>query len=909
MCYPLGMVLTNATATRAASCLILLTSLAALLASRDAGAEEWKLIEGFEARTILAGDGSKLGVVSSGRGVTEGKQAVVLPPAASITLKLNGRDWQKFPWLRIDTFLSQPRVERVRFEFIAPGLRRSAVACIQPGRDSIAVPISVVVKRGRWNPLVSEARLVLTNIGAGAIVLDHVRLGAGPVPPTGAVLVDFGPENQPVWPGFTPAGPNSSAVVWSGKNVILAQSGGFPDPLTGDQVGPRLAARARDSFRLAWPGGASTRAWLWMTHYGTRKTQPAEAVLSFRGAVQFRTRLSKRRLLGADGLLAGKDQPWTADWFDTRFAPRFVELVTIEVPPAGGAVELGNCQLAALAMAPPKQQQAMSEYVKQVRRDLSRYRRQFVVGFAAEAVCDVEPGGAEIKSGLMAFRPPPDDAFTADWRPAEADRLKMLKATTVNGGLATIPLAVVPLKKSAFITATMADLRSEKGTALATAGKGADVLFVERAPRALAGRTEFQPWVLSRKHGPVEPRRVVHVAIVVQTSATARAGTYHGQVRLRCSAGRVELPVELEVIDAGKIAREAPLIGSLSSAVSTDLYGAVAEGKEDALTARIRQQLTVGGLGGLTLDAPFLNRKSKVIDDTFVKDLATYPSGTPGGLLFLSLRKFLWRLPARSRQPGTRAFLEALRKIVGRVAALTSRRQLPGYCFYLGRAFDEGDLASKGKIAGAVASAGGRSAVLVRSSMLNGLARDRARSLLDPFHVIVLQADAGQVDSLIRAIKQQNARKRVYLYSPRSDRYILGFYAAAVGADGCYLAAVFMSGPAYGGFWLDGSGLLVPRSGGTLAETLAMLRLRQGVDDYLLMRRADALLADAAKAKAPAAGLKSASQNIRRHATKLDGVAFDTSMLRSDAVSPRELVAAREALIRSAGEVAQRLRK
>jgi len=898
---------TNPTRPEAASCAVLLVSLTALLVSQPLRSEEIKPIDGFEAPTISAGDGGRLGIVSSGRGVTEGEQAVVLPPGASITLKLDGRDWRKFPWLKVDTFLSQPRVEQVQLEFLAAGMRRWAVACIQPGADSIAVPLPVVLTAGRWDPPASRVRLLLSNPGEGAIILDHVRLATGPVAPPGAVLVDFGPENQPVWPGFTPGGPNSSAVVWSGENVIHAQSDLFPDPLTGDQVGPPLAARAKDAFRLALPGGAARRAWLWVTHYGRRKTQPAEAVLTFRGAARFRRRLSKSRLLGADGLLAGKDGAWTADWFDARFVPRFVEIVSLEVPRGGGPVELGNCQLAALALAPPKQQQAMAEYLKQVRRDLSRYRRQFVVGFAAEAVCDIEPAPDEIKSGLMAFIPPADDAFTAAWRPAETHRAKMLKATTVNGGLATIPLAVVPLKKTAFMSAGVAGLRSEKGAALALAGRGAEVLFVERVPGVRDGRTEFQPWVLVRKHGPVESRRVVHVAIVVQTSAAARSGTYRGRVRLRFSAGQVELPVELEVIDVGKIARQAPLVGSLSSAVSTDLYGAAAEGKQDALTARIRQQLMAAGLSGLTLDAPFLSRRSKLVDQQFVNDLRAYPPGAAGGLTLVNLRKFLWRMPARGRRPGTRAFLEALRKVVGGVAMLMSRKRLSDYCFYVGRAFDEADLVSRTKIGRAVASAGGKAALLVRSSMLNELSDDTRRSVLAAFDVILIQPDAGEVASLIRAIKQHNARKRVYLHSPRSDRYTLGFYAAAVGADGCYLDDVFMRGPAYAGFWLDGHGLLVPRSGGALAETLAMLRLRQGMDDYLLVRRADALMAEAAKAKVSAAALKSALQNIRRQAARLDGVGFNTSILRSDVVSPQELASARQALIRSVGEVARRL--
>ena len=51
--------------------------------------------------------------------------------------------------------------------------------------------------------------------------------------------------------------------------------------------------------------------------------------------------------------------------------------------------------------------------IKQIQSELVRFRRQFVMKHLNRKLCRLEPTETEKKPGLMLFRVPPDEAFTA----------------------------------------------------------------------------------------------------------------------------------------------------------------------------------------------------------------------------------------------------------------------------------------------------------------------------------------------------------------------------------------------------------------------------------------------------------------------------------------------------------------
>jgi hypothetical protein len=136
----------------------------------------------------------------------------------------------------------------------------------------------------------------------------------------------------------------------------------------------------------------------------------------------------------------------------------------------------------------------------------------------------------------------------------------------------------------------------------------------------------------------------------------------------------------------------------------------------------------------------------------------------------------------------------------------------------------------------------------------------------------------------------------------------MGFFARSVGADGCYLETVFMDrGGPYSGFWVNGKGLIVPQPGGDFAPTLAMLNVRLGRDDYLLMARAEEMLRLASAAKQPAAELEEVLGKIKSTARSRSGFQYDTYLMRTTAVKPEELESWRSSLIKACGKVASAL--
>ncbi|MHC4716916.1 MAG: hypothetical protein ACYS5V_08100, partial [Planctomycetota bacterium] len=154
-------------------------------------------LTGFEDIRNLKITG-KAAQVSGADAVTEGRSALELQPEASVALAVPAGAVRKVGWLKIDTLEARPVLGCLR-------LRLGAVtrtAHVRPGKDLLALPLSIAA-RAQQGPWPAQAvTLTITNAGQVPVVVDNVRLAETDAAPEGTTLLDFGPDNQVLWPGF-----------------------------------------------------------------------------------------------------------------------------------------------------------------------------------------------------------------------------------------------------------------------------------------------------------------------------------------------------------------------------------------------------------------------------------------------------------------------------------------------------------------------------------------------------------------------------------------------------------------------------------------------------------------------------------------------------------------------------------
>jgi hypothetical protein len=886
----------------------------ALAAAAAAGADEPRatVLDGFEDLTKVGISGGKVSAIRAGEGVTEGAQAAKVAPGATVSVTAPAGALASGGWLKIDALGADPVTYVLRIDLRGPGFRHAAFATLQPGKDTVVFPLTVATRRPADSPW-PEGRVTvaLTNQSPAATILDNVRVTPAAKPPEGAMLLDFGPDRQPLWPGFQPATVGDANVVWGGQEDIRAGSVGGPDPLTGDFVGPRLGYARREYLGLAAPGGKAAVAWLWVTHYAYRLTQPAEYGLMLRGKVEMQRRLGPQGLMSTEGLLEGMDGKWTPEWFDEVYSGHFAEMVKLSLPAGPQRLDLADCQLAALAMAPAAQQAAMTAYVARVLKDLSHYRRQFVVGRRHEHVCELSPTAEERRSGVIILQPPGGAGFSTQYIPDNDDRAETIRFRAVAGGRAIIPFAVVPLKQTAYLSAVLGALRSAHGRTLPTDVARNAVTFFESVPRVRWGRVEFQPWLLSARAQRVPARGIAYAAILLDVRESAPAGEYKGTLRVNFAGGSAEVPVAVQAADplvAG--GGGAATVAALDAARAEDLHRALAylqaEPQRDLTTLRIRRGLMSDGLSALKLSAPSLSSELGMWTGYFDRELKHYPVRQARAPTLFDIGSARRRFDDLGVRPGTVTFRTALGKIVGAIKSAAAK--LPsGACVYVGYCDEVEELRLASRVAQETRALGGLPAALISSDTISDAGADAAK-LLSPFAMVVFVPDGKDLPSHLSAFRKARPEARAYICSWRADRYLTGFYARAVAADGAYVGGVTMTyGGPYTGFHLTGQALVVPQRGGGFASTLGLLRVRQGGEDYLLMKRCEQLLAKARAAKIDAKPLADILGEIRATARGHDGVHYDTNRLRTTAVAPGKLAAWRDSLIKAADEAAGKL--
>ena len=874
------------------------------------------LVEGFEDLGKVSVSDGKLTPIKAGEGVTEGKQAAQVPAGADISITVTGEQLGSADWLRIDTLGADPVAYSVGIAFTGP-VTYKTVAYVQPGKDTIAMPLSRVRRGGSEWPA-EGATLQLKNLSKSALIVDNVRLERVAEPPEDAVLLDFGPYDQLVWPGFKGAA-TSDRIGWASGGGLQTHSPGYPDMLTGDFVGPLLKYKQTSSFDLVAFAGRPSVVWLWVTHYAPGYSQPSECTLKCNNAVVFQRRPNPSSLLGAVGCLEGKDGDWTPKWFCDVHAPSFVELVKVSLSSGKGKFEAANCQLAALAMVPIGQHDAMQAYVKKVSDDLSRYRRQFVVGQRKDNLCELAPTEDEMRAGVMIFQPPGGTDFPVDWSPDDTSRVKAINIKTVNGGRAMACVAVAPINRCDHLSATLGNLRTDKGQALDVSLGKAEVALLETVPRVFDGRVEFHPWIMTRRISSVKPRELAFIIISVQTRSDAAAGAYKSSLQLDLGGTPVAVPLAIEVTDIGRPAGLDVAIGAVTGADVLGAQRAFAALQQPSQragpTLQVRQKLMTDGLDAMLLPGPSLNIDLSITAESLTSEMRAYPASRASGPTLLNVESLGSALAPTSWSPGSEFYKAGVGRIVDKATSVVGHKLAGGAYFYHGDVSAFSALAKQSDVALAVRAAGGKTAAMISSaSLARGDPADAAK-MLSAFSAVILRPGSKDLHKHIAAFKKRDKDRKAYVLVTRPERFFAGFYARALGADGCFLEGVFMdSGGPYSGFHFPGKALIVPQPGASFALTLAMARLRQGKDDYLLMARAEGLLARAKAVKQPREALKNAIgdlenvlDNIRSKAEEYDD-SYDVRALRTKAVEAATLESWRNSLIKACGDATEALK-
>ncbi len=887
-------------------------ALAGLLAAVCLGAQvpsvpAQTLLEGFEDLEKVSVAGGKLSAFKAPGSVTEGEQAAQLPPQASVAVKTDAAALNAAAWLLVDTHTLEPTDQPLEIRFRGAELNEARPCWVQAGKDTLAVPLSVISgpREGGWPA--GEITFELSNRGQASVVVDNVRLASAIEVPKETTLLDFAGGPQQVWPGFRPANQTHPLLVWSGRRWAGGHRNphGFPDPLSGDMVGLQIGDSAPDHVDLKWSGRTGAVAWLWVTHYSDRWNQGAEWSIKVGNRVLAGRKLGYRQMLGAEGILEGLDGDWTPQWYATDYADHFREIIKLTIPSGGVRLELQNCQLAGLVMGPSTDRPALNKVVEQIQEQLVRYRRQFELGHRDPGLCQLTPLAEELKTGMMVLQPPANEAFHGTWQPEAQHRVETLKVVAAAGETIVVPLVAVPLRATGSLNAMLGPLRSDVGRALMVS-RGTDVLGVQPVPRVHQARVYDQPWIVSRRFGGIQARRMAHLALVLKTSDRNLAGTYKGELRMACQGGSARVPIEIELHSMGdaqatpaKVYPENPI---RLSWYYQELTGLIPELRREPMVFGIEKQFLESGFTGLTVAGPSFGRRG-VNTDGFVEDLARLNRHRPDAPPIADIEWAFRQLSRRHVVPRTERYNVAVSHLGTKGQQIADKARLEGHSFLVGNAWSERELSDNAVAARLLKARNAPVALRVHASLMGS--PDSLNKDLAPVDTLIVNPNSDCRDR-IAAFKKAQPGRTVLINAPRASAWALGFLPAAVGADGVFVGSLAMQHSPYNGHWLDGHGLWVVQSDGGLEPTLNMLWVWQGLSDMSLLRRAEALLA-AAKAKGvPADGLAGSIQTIRDLADSKHPN-YSEWELREVNVSHEKLAELRTDLIRQAGKVAGQL--
>jgi hypothetical protein len=829
-----------------------------------AGAEI-QTLEDFEKFTSSSKAVSgKFTVIEAKPGVTDGRQALQLEKESSVTISLKDIDVEKLPWLKVDVFTEDKAAPScLRMYFKGKSFSYSITAICQPGQDTVALPLSVVCNQTGRDWPEEEVKLMLTDMGSSSITLDNVRLEGAEPPPPGAILADFGPERQAVWPGFSPS---CSVISWSDKTETHPNDSGFPDPLTGDFLAPYLQDKWEDHITIE--SKSIGTAWLWVSHYGRYYIQPPEYYARSRGKTLLARRSTLKQLLGPEGLQEGIDGEWTPQWMEKVCVPRVVELVQVPLQPGKNQVDLCNVQLTAAAIAPAGSRTAMLAYLEKVKKDLARYHRQFVLGQRLEYRSEIQPTDEETKAGVMFFSPPRDASIRTDYLPKEDSRLKLAEGSLYNGGLALVHMAAVPLKKG-VLSGSVSPLKSIDGKSI---GVPAELWFLDRVPHVASAQASTIPWILCRRL-TVREREVVHFKVVVQSALNAAAGDYSSTIRLNTGTSLAEIPIMVHLYPCGTDSGPTATFGVMGCDFSTTLLGPIAgplEGKKRAqLDGKLRQEVLALGFNAMSLPSVGITTDAKdkpvVYDACCVDPLRSVQGKTMRGRSLIDFSSPLYTLNRIGVPPGGSRFERLMTEVASRSDSIVSKAGFAEPLHCVGTISDPEELEKSSAVHQSLAPIG-RLATVVPDTLILKVSKEKFLKALKPVSTLLVQENGSRkyMDTVDAFLKAEEHRD-FYVIFYRADEYAMGFYAWGQGARGWYSSVPFQSKP-YHGFDFGFTGLLAPDA--DLAQPCLMLQsvlwMRQGMSDFVLASRAQSLIKQAEKAGVDSSQLQKLLDALRK---------------------------------------------
>ncbi len=873
------------------------------LAGGSAPAGE-KLLHGLEGTAGLKTSG-RVTRATGADAVTQGASALELAPGASVTVTIPANFMDEVGWLKIDTFEVQPVLASL--ELTLAGMLSQA-GHVRPGNDTLALPLGLAGRtyRGPWPGKPTALRI--RNTGRESVVIDNVRLAGPARPPAGAVLLDFGPPGQALWPGFEHADSQGTGIAWSGTVKIFGFSLAYPDPLGGDFAGRRPGYRTQETLTLESPGGAGV-ACAWLTRYGSVYSAVLEYAVRVNNRTLLHRRLSPAEMLSPAGLLRGRDQPWTSEWFQQSFVPEVLTRLEFPLKPGSNSVELGNCQIAALVVAPRARQQAMRNYVQRVEQDLKRYRRQFVLARQDHPQCGVPPTEDEARAGMMIFLPPADEWFGREYAPTAEHRGGTLKLAAAPGMVATAALVAVPCKDAASLQVSFESLRGVGVGAIP--GGALRVYALERLPLVEGGCVYWQPFLPARRFRSAKARGVYWFLVQVAVPQRARAGAYQGTLRLTQGKTSAKLPVELRVYQIAAAAGDGGgrTFGVLADgdvyAVYRSLALALPAERRGQLTRDILRQLFAAGLNAGVVPGPSLSSVSTAAPDRMIRALRVYPRPTRPGKALVDLQDAIRLLQAAQIQPGTALHTSAVVNLVQVSNEWADKGRLGNYALHVASAGGGGAQATK--LVSLARKAGGRPAISTRATSLAAAPAAERAELFKALDTLICTPNHNGLGGLGDEFRRSGPDKTLAVLVRYGDVYTCGFYSWGIGADGVYLQQIFSPMPLFNAFWFDGQSLLVPTSRGGFEPTLGLLQLGCGMQDYALAKRCEALLKLSKARRGQSQQLEKVLTEIRLSA---DAAVprFDRRRWQPVGVSSKQVQDWRLGLLQAAEEVSKQLR-
>jgi len=865
-----------------------------------------KLIHGFERLEGLEVSG-KVAQVRGADAVTEGSSALQFAPGASVRIKISPGSLDRPGWLRIDTFEVQPVMACLQIS-LEPLLTRDGH--VRPGKDTLALPLGLAARTdtGPWprRPVVLEIK----NTTSTSIVLDNVRLTPPASAPEQAVLLDFGPRDQVLWPGFEHAEWAGNQIAWSGQALIYAFSVPFPDPLTGDFAGPHPGYRTQEKLVLMSPKGPGV-GWVWLTHYSSQYSAPLEYRATLNGRSVVQRRFSPAEMLSPAGLLEGKDQPWTNEWFEQSFVPNVVSECQFSLKAGLNVLQLANCQVAALAIAPREQQRPMQQYLRETGAQLSRYRRQFVLATQHRPSCEVPPTEDEAKAGVMLFLPPAEARFNRVYAPVAEHRGDELRFAAAAGSQVTTAIVAVPCNDTRLLQLSIDSLRSPSKGAIPA--RQVQILALERMPLARGGRVYFQPFLPTRSFRAVKARGVYWFILQFQIPERAPSGTYHGTLRLKSGKGAMNLPVAADVfaVPGDQHADDGRTFGVFSDGNCFQVYHSLGHllpaQRRGQVTRQVFSGLFSAGLNAGIVPGPSLSGTLTPIQNRMIEGIRAYPKPARPGKALIDLTRGVTSLRARRIQPGTARYVMAVRDLARSATELAQKSGLTNHALFMDYVHGPSQIPTAIRLIRPVRDGGGRPAVSMRSSHLAAADPAHRAELFAALDTLICSPDSKDLGAIRDEFKASGAGKSLLLSTPHADTYTCGFYAWGIGADGVLIDQIFSSRPIFSAFWFDGRSLIVPTAQGRFEPTLALLQLQQAIDDYALAKRCEGLIKPASARRIETAALEKLLAGIRAAAdTQAPG--FDLERWRTRSIHPANLSEWREALAREAAKIARELR-